>query len=405
MFCGLRMKSPGKHPDRALSPLKINAIKQPGRYADGNGLYLIVAETGSKRWMLRTVVKGRRSDIGLGGAQLVSLQEARQKAAELRKTARAGGDPLAQKRAMKRIPTFAEAAALVHREHKPSWRNEKHAHQWINTLEVYANPTIGDRRVNEIDTPDVLKVLLPIWLTKEETARRVKQRIRTVLDWAKVAGYRSGENPVDSVARGLPKQSRTQKHHAALPYQDVPTFIKRMRNSQNSLPAKLAFQFLILTATRTDEVLRLPWSEIDGDVWTLPGVRTKAKREIQIPLGPRCLEILEQAKTLPGRSHYVFPGLAEGKPLSNMVFLMALKRMELNSQVTGHGFRSTFTDWAHETTNFARLVVEKALNHVISDKTEAAYRRGDLFKKRRELMLAWEKYCYSEVHNGNEPAL
>lgn len=341
------------------------------------------------------MVKGRRCDIGLGGAQLISLAEARQKTVELRKTARAGGDPLADKRAQRQIPTFAEAADRVHQAHMPSWSNGKHTNQWINTIEAYAIPIIGDRRIDLIDTSDVLKVLSPIWLTKEETARRVKQRIKTVLDWAKAAGYRSGENPVDGVVKGLPKQKRKKNHHAALPYKNTPDFIDRIGASDNSLSAKLAFQFLILTATRTDEVLGLTWDEIDGDVWTLPANRTKPKREIQIPLGPRCLELLAQARVLSGGKNYVFPGSIEGKPLSNMVFLMALRRMELGYRVTGHGFRSTFTDWAHETTNFPRVVVEKALNHAIQDKTEAAYRRGELFDKRRELMLAWDSYCYS----------
>jgi integrase len=364
--------------------------------------YLIVEKTGAKRWLLRIVVKGRRRDIGLGGIRDVSLAEAREKALELRTIVRSGGDPVADKRAQKQIPTFADAANLVHMEHKASWENKKHTQQWIRTLEAYVIPIIGNKLVDQIDTPDVLKVLSPIWMTKSKTAGRVRQRIGRVLDWARAAGFRSGENPVDGVLQGLPKQISQVKHHPALPFRETPDFIATQLASASSSPAKLAFELLILTATRTKELLDLPWSEIDRDVWILPAERTKTKREIYIPLGPRCLEILKQARTFSGSGHYVFPGNAAGKPLSNMVFLEALKRMGLNGKVTAHGFRSTFTDWAHETTNFQRVVIEMALNHSIKDKTEAAYRRGGLFNKRRELMLAWENFCCSSLPTQSE---
>lgn len=258
------------------------------------------------------MAKGRRRDIGLGGIQLVSLAEAREKASALRRTARAGGDPIFEKRARTAVPTFAEAAQLVHKEHAASWKNKKHADQWFNTLSKYAFPNIGNRGVDQIDTPDVLKILSPIWLTKGETARRVKQRIGTVLDWAKAAGFRAGENPVDGVSKGLPKQPDRKKHHAALPFEEIPSFSQRLRASDNTEPSKLAFEFLILTATRTDEVLGLPWSEIAGDVWTIPKERTKPKREHRVPLGPRCLEILRRAGELSDGSDYVFPGQSRG---------------------------------------------------------------------------------------------
>ena len=388
------MKPKGRHPDRVLNAVKVKSLKEPGRYADGNGLYLVVEPTGAKRWMLRTMVKGRRSDIGLGGIQLVPLAEAREKASNLRKIARAGGDPIAAKRTRTAVPSFAEAARLVHNDHAAS---KKHIDQWFNTLTNYAFPYIGARGVDQIETPDVLKVLSPIWLTKAETARRVRQRIGTVLDWAKAAGFRAGENPVDGVSKGLPKQPDRKKHHAALPFDEIPSFIQRLRASDNTESSKLAFEFLILTATRTDEVLGLPWSEIAGDVWTIPAERTKPKREHRVPLGPRCLEILRRARELPDGLSYVFPGQSRGKPLSNMVFLMALRRMNLQFKVTGHGFRSTFRDWASERTNFPGDVSEMALNHSIRDKTEAAYRRGDLFDKRRKLMVNWEQFVTSEL--------
>ena len=234
------------------------------------------------------IVQGRRRDIGLGGAQLNSLAEAREKAFQLRKVARAGGDPVAEK-ARAGVPTFAEAAGLALMEHAAAWKNQKHAAQWICTLREYAFPRIGARRVDQIETPDVLKVLSPIWLTKPETARRVKQRIATVLDWAKAAGYCAGENSVNGVAKGLPKQpDRKKKHHSSLPYADVPSFIRDLRKSESiTEPTKLAFEFLILTAARTKEVLQAPWTEVNHDVWTLPADRMKTKREHRVPLAPQ----------------------------------------------------------------------------------------------------------------------
>jgi integrase len=384
------MKPKGQHPEKALTALKVRAVNEPGRYGDGNGLYLVVEPTGAKRWMLRTVVQGRRRDIGLGGAQLVSLAEAREKALNLRKVARAGGDPVAEK-ARTLVPTFAQAAQSAHTEHVAAWRNKKHAAQWISTLRRYAFPGIGARRVDQIETPDVLKVLSPIWLAKPETARRVKQRIGTVLDWAKAAGFRTGENPVNGVAKGLPKQPDQKSHHATLPYGEVPSFMLNLRASDITEPTRLAFEFLILTSARTKEVIQARWSEVKDGVWTLPRERMKAKREHRVPLSPRCLAILRRAKELSDGSEYVFCGHSAGKPLSNMVFLMSLRRMGID--VTAHGFRSAFRDWAAERTNFTREVCEAALAHTIRDKAEAAYRRGDLFEKRRKLMNAWAAFA------------
>ena len=388
------MKRRGKHPEKALTAVAVRNLSAPGRYADGNGLYLVVDSSGAKRWMLRTVVHGRRRDIGLGSLRLVSLSEAREQALVYRKLARSGGDPLAEKRAATRVvPTFAEAAKSVHAEHKAGWKNGKHADQWINTLEQYAVPVIGDRRVDHIDTPDVLRVLSPIWLTKPETARRVRQRIKTVLDWAKASGFRSGENPVDGVAKGLPRQPDRKEHHSALAYAEVPGFIGKLHASSLGEQTRLAFEFLILTAARTGEVIRAKWDEIDfaRQAWTVPASRMKAGREHRVPLSGRCVEILRRAERLAGASDYLFPGRRPEKPMSNMVFLMALRRMDLN--VTAHGFRSAFRDWAAEQTNVPREVCEMALAHAVESKVEAAYRRGDLYGKRRELMAAWADYC------------
>jgi integrase len=394
------MKRRGRHPEKALSAVQIRAIRKPGRYSDGNGLHLVVDPSGAKRWVLRTVVQGRRRDIGLGGLQLVSLAEAREKALTYRKLAREGGDPIAEKRrARVVVPTFKAAATAVHEEHRVAWKNKKHAAQWINTLEQYAYPVLGDRRVDQIDTPDILKVLSPIWLRKPTTARRVKQRIGTIMDWAKASRFRSGENPIDGVAKGLPRQPDRKRHHAALPFADVPAFVERLRTSAFAEQTRLAFEFLILTATRTNELIGARWAEIDQDraIWTIPAERMKAKREHRVPLPPRCLEILTCAKELAANSEFVFPGRSGGKPMSNVAFLMALRRMKLD--VTAHGFRSAFRDWAAERTHFPREVCEMALAHTINDKTEAAYRRGDLFDKRRELMAAWASFVASSGAN------
>ncbi len=385
------MKPKGRHPDKALTATKIRSLSKPGRYADGNGLYLVVDPSGAKRWVLRTVVHSRRCDIGLGGLQLVSLAEARENALRYRKIAREGGDPLIEKRrAQMVVPTFADAAQQVHALHKRAWKNKKHAAQWINTLRDYAFPIIGDRRVNHIDTPEVLRVLAPIWLSKPETARRVRQRIGTILDWAKAAGFRVEGNPVHGAAKGLPRQPDRKRHHRAMPYTEVPAFVSRLRESDLSEAARLAFEFLILTAARTSEVLLARWSEIDLDaaLWTIPGERMKANREHRVPISKRAIEILERARELSSDGPFVFAGRSPSRPLSNMVFLMALRRMCLD--VTVHGFRSAFSDWAAERTNFPREVCEMALAHTIKNKVEAAYRRGDLLDKRRKLMVTWE---------------
>ncbi|SDA69014.1 site-specific integrase [Sinorhizobium sp. NFACC03] len=345
--------------------------------------------------MLRTLVNGKRTDIGLGGLSLVSLAEAREKAMEYRRLARAGGDPLAAKKEARRVvPSFKVAAKTVHEEHKMAWKNPKHADQWINTLNQYAVPHIGDMMVDRIDTPDILRVLSPIWLAKPETARRVRQRLNTVFDWAKASGYRTGDNPVKGVTRGLPKQLERGGHHTAMAFADVPAFIKAMRGTNSSLIAKLAFEFLILTATRTSEALLARKAEIDakGNLWIIPADRMKGKREHRVPITDRITEILTEAAKISGDSPFIFPGRSEDKPLSNMVFLKILERMEV--PVTAHGFRSSFRDWASEATNFPREIAEMALAHAIENKVEAAYRRGDLLQKRREMMTSWEKFCF-----------
>lgn len=384
----------GKHPHKALTTTRINSIKSKGRFADGNGLYLVVDPSGAKRWVLRTMVRGKRRDIGLGGLKLVSLAEAREKAAEFRRTAREGGDPLAERRkATMVVPTFKEAAKAVYESYKAAWKNPKHAAQWISSLEAYAFPIIGGHRVNEIETSDVMRVLSPIWLSKPETARRVRQRIKSTLDWAKASGFRSGDNPVDGVTSGLPKHSDGDNHFSAIAYKEVPAFVAALRSSDANEIIRLAFELLILTATRTNEVLNTDWAEVDlkKKVWTIPASRMKMSREHRIPLSDRAIQIFERMESIGRGEGLVFPGRNAEKPLSNMAFLMTIRRMNMN--FTAHGFRSAFRDWAAETTNFPRDVCEMALAHTIKNKTEAAYRRGDLFDKRRALMDDWMQFA------------
>jgi integrase len=383
------------HPQNALSAAKVRALNAPGRYADGNGLYLVCDPSGAKRWVLRTVIKGKRCDLGLGGLSLVSLAEAREEALRLRKIARKGGDPLAERRQqLKPVPTFEEAAREVHREHSRGFRNAKHAAQWISTLEMYVFPVFGSRPVNGIESHDVLSALSPIWIEKPETARRTKQRIQTVFAWAKAKGYRTGDNPVEGVSEVLPKHNTKKAHHAALPYADLPAFILALRKSNAGELVKLAFEFLILTVTRTSECLFAKWSEIDldGKAWAIPADRMKAHEEHRVPLSQRCLKLLSAARELGGDSEYVFPGRNANQPLSNMVFEMALRRMG-RDDVVPHGFRSSFRDWAEEKTSFKRSVIEAALAHKVRDKVEAAYHRTKQFEQRIPLMAAWAQFA------------
>lgn len=389
-----------RHPVKALNSARVASIKAAGRYTDGGGLYLVVDPSGAKRWLLRVVVKGRRRDIGLGGISTTSLARARELAVLYRGMARSGGDPLAMRREGRRItPTFEEAARAVHGEHKEGWRNAKHGAQWIATLEAYVFPRIGSKSVAEIETRDVLGVLSPIWRSKPETARRVRQRISTVLDWAKAAGHRTGDNPVQGVAKGLPSHSERKGHYAALPYAEVPDFIRKLRAGDSGETVQLAFEFTILTAARTGETLGAKWDEIDLEtgVWIVPAGRMKAQKEHRVPLSSRCIEILQRTEKLGGQG-YVFPGRSVDRPLSSMALLMALRRLGVKATV--HGFRSAFRDWASEQTNFSRDICEAALAHSIESKVEAAYRRGDLLEKRRELMAAWATFALESDLDG-----
>ena len=388
-----------RHPHKALTVRAVQAAR-PGdrtrRIADGGGLYLLVSPSGSKSWVLRTVIQGKRRDLGLGGVTLVSLAEAREQAIRLRKIARAGGDPFDERRRERRhVPSFETAARQVHASHAAGFRNEKHRKQWLSSLSGTVG-AFGTKRVDAITSADILSVLSPQWLVKPETSRRVLQRLRVIFDWCKAQGYCAGDNPTQGLTKVLPRHRGSQKHHPALPYREVPAFLRALQGSDASESVKLAFEFMILCAARTGEILRATWDEIEFDshTWTIPGSRMKAGVKHRVPLSPRCLEILDRATALSAGGEYVFPARSATKPLSNMVFLMMLRRMGLHD-ITAHGFRSSFRDWTEERTNFPRAVCEAALAHTVRDKTEAAYRRTDLFDRRRDLMESWSRFATS----------
>jgi integrase len=389
-----------------LSAAAIRYLETPGWHADGGGLYLEIDTNGRKRWAMRLTVNGKRRDFGLGPLHKVSLAEARETAADYRTKAYRGIDPVAEKRkhvaTPSSVPTFREAANAVHRQRAQGWSNGKHVDQWINTLRDYAFPIIGDMAVSDIATPDVLKVLTPIWSAKLETARRVRQRLSTVLEWARAAGFRSGDNPVDLIGDALPRQRKTERHHAALPYTDVAAFIAKLRDGQAASITKLAFEFLILTAARTTEARKARWDEVDlkAKTWTIPGNdettgrRMKKERDHVVPLSTRCLVILAHAKGLSKDHDLIFPDGSTGRVMSENRFLVARDGLGYGKDgCTPHGFRSSFRDWAAEETNFPSEVVEMALAHAIPNKTEAAYRRGQLLAKRFELMESWAAFA------------
>lgn len=386
-------KPAGRHVEKRLTAAQVRTITEPGFYADGNGLYLKVDGNGAKRWVQRIVINGKRRDLGLGSATLTSLAEAREKALEHRKSARAGGDPIAAKRLLEAVLTFKEAAEHVHELNKPTWRNDKHGKQWIKTLEEYAFPYIGDKKVSTITASDVLTALTPIWNSRPETARRVKQRIGTVMKWAMAKGWRT-DNPADAIGQALPKHDRSKvQHRKALPYDQVASAVATVQGSDAGAATKLAFEFLVHTATRSVETREATWNEFDltKKVWTIPAARMKAKKVHRVPLSDRALAILAEAKaTNAGETALVFPGSRGDKPLSDMTLSKLVK--ELGILAVPHGFRSSFRDWAGESTTHSREVIEFALAHVIKDKAEAAYARSDLFEKRRKLMQDWSDF-------------
>ena len=385
-----RTKRRGRHPHKALSAAFIRTAP-PGRHADGNGLYLFVQPTGTRSWVQRIVIRGRRRELGLGAAALVSLAEARELALANRKLARSGGDPLSEKRRAEGVPTFAEAAERVLEQKRGGWRGRWHAQNWWRSMERYVFPRIGGRPVSEVNTADVLEILSPIWHVKAATAREVRQRVRSVLEWAVALDMRN-DNPCDRVVPVLGPQNDIVTHRQALPHEDVAAAIETVRASKSAQPAvKLAFELLVLTAARSGEVRLAAWDEIDtaGAVWTVPAARMKAKREHRVPLCSRALEVLDAARTLGGGNRLVFP-MRSGRSIATSTFPKMLQYHEIAA--VPHGFRSSFRDWAAEETDHPREVIEAALAHVVQNKVEAAYARSDLFERRRRLMDDWMRY-------------
>jgi integrase len=394
---------------KRLTPLAVQRATRPGMYADGDGLYLRIGKAGTKSWVYRFMVTGRAREMGLGSASRFTLAEARQRVVPYRQQTADGIDPVDARQAERtqgrltaaRAITFRQAAERYIAAHRAGWANAKHAAQWTATLETYAFPTLGDLPVGAVETGDVTKALEPIWSTKPETAGRVRGRMEAILDYAKMHGWRStAENPArwkGHLDHVLPARSkvRTVKHHAALPWGEIGSFMQALRQ-QPGIGAK-ALEFAILTAARTGEVVDARWDEIDmkAGVWIVPPERMKAGREHRVPLSPPAMILLaEMAKvrlsTDPAAA--VFPGAKAGRGLSNMALLAPLRRMN-RGDLTAHGFRSTFRDWIGEATNVPREVAEMALAHAVGDKTEQAYQRGDLFQKRRRLMDDWAVFC------------
>ncbi len=392
------------HTNNRLSALAVSRIRQQGLYPDGGGLHLQVAPGGSRSWVYRFMLNGRSREMGLGSLRDVGLAQARSKAAEARRLRTEGIDPIEQRLALRRGATLAAAHAMTFEQcaqayieaNKVAWRNAKHIKQWESTLRTHCYGVFGSLSVQDIDTALVMKVLEPIWKTKTETASRLRGRIEAVLDWATARGYRTGENPArwrSHIENLLPAPSQVRKvqHHPALPYTQIGDFVESLREQSGT--AALALEFLILTAARTSEVVGARWDEFDlsNAVWTIPAYRIKARREHRVPLAPRALAILKALQPKHPQE-FVFAGGKANTSLSNMALLALLKRMN-RTEITPHGFRSTFRDWAAERTNYPREVAEMALAHAVSDKVEAAYRRGDLFEKRRRLASQWATYC------------
>jgi len=367
-------------------------LTKRGRVAVGHGAFLQISEFGTRSWVFRYVVNGRAHHVGLGSCTYVTLAEARQKAFEYRRLLAAGGDPLQAKRAAKRerllastpARTFQQVALEYIAQHEREWRSDHSRRQWRASLTRYAFPKIGSMAIADVDVAAVLSVLDPISARVPETTSRVKHRIALILDWAAARDLRPHDNPARR-PRLLPKHKNQVKHFAAVPYADIGAFMRELRAQEE--PSARALEFLVLTVARTNELLGARWSEIDRDIWTIPSERAKSGKPHRVPLSARAVELLA---SLPRVGQHIFPGRAGGE-MGETTLRKVLKRM--GCRATVHGFRSAFRDWAAEQTNYPNHVVEQALAHAIANGVEAAYRRGDLFEKRRQLMQDWAEYC------------
>jgi integrase len=399
-----------------LPSVTVARAKKKGLYADGGGLYLRVAAGGTKNWVFRFMRDGRARAMGLGPVHTLGLAEAREHAAACRKLLLSGVDPIESRKGTRaeakldaaKAMTFQQCAESYITSHKAGWKNPKHAAQWPSTLSAYVYPVFGSLPVQAIDVGLVMKAIEPIWTAKPETASRVRGRIESILYWAAARGYRQGENPArwrGHLENLLPKKTKMRRvqHHAALAYPEIAGFIAELRQ-QGGVAAR-ALEFAILTAARTGEVIGAKWEEIDfaERLWIIPAERMKAGREHRVPLSDAALEILGKLRET-RRGKFIFYGSRAGRPISNMAMLMLLRRMR-RGDLTAHGFRSSFRDWVAERTNFPAEVAEMALAHSVSDKVEAAYRRGDLFQRRRQLMQAWARFASSPTASAKVVAI
>ena len=397
-----RTKGGGRHPRKALSAAFVRQMTTPGKYFDGHGLFLRVDPNGAKFWIQRITIRGKRRELGLGGALLVSLSEAREKALENRKLARAGGDPLAEKRKAKAVLTFEEAARKAHEELSPTWKNPKDRAAFLSTLKTHTFPRFGSISVAEVTSADVRQAILAARKKTPEVARKLVFRVAAVFKWAVAEGMRT-DNPAVAQALALPRVEMRPVHRKALPYPEVAGCIEAVKASGAGISTKLALEFLVLTATRSGEVRGATWDEIDlGDratratcaTWEIPASRMKAKKPHRMPLSARAVEILREAEKLADGSGLVFPGTKRGKSLSDITLSKLVKELGFDADV--HGFRTSFRMWAQEQTNFPREVAEAALAHVIQNKAEAAYARSDVFEKRRKMMESWAGYLTAQ---------
>jgi integrase len=400
-----------------LKPTQLEKLRKvPGRHTDGGGLYLEVREsraavgndangkpkpkTFAASWTVRMQVAGKRRDFGLGSLDKVPLATAREKRDEIRQQYAAGVDPVLERKKAAGVPTFQKAAETLHKERLKGWSNGKHREQWIATLRTYAFPKMGAVAVDEVERGHILDVLTPIWLEKPETARRVKQRIGAVLDWAYGKGWREAEAPMRALGKALPKNDAGAGHFEAMPYADVPGFMAKLRQREGM--GALALEALLLTAARSGEIRLATWDEVDLDkgLWSIPAARMKRKRAHVVPLSGAALAAFQRAKALrTDDAVLVFPGQSPKKPMSDATLAAVLKRMGLSA--VPHGFRSSFKDWAGEVGGFPNELSEAALAHAIPNKAEAAYRRGDLLERRRVMMDAWARYCDGAAAGGN----
>ena len=394
-----------------LTAAKAKSLSKPGMHGDGEGLYLSVSRSGSRSWVQRISIEGRRRELGLGSFPAIGLAQARGLAAANRTAVAEGRDPLAERREAKRkaaIPTFREAAKQTFEANRPRWRNGKHTASWWQTLERHAFPTLGDMPVDRIGREDVLRVLTPIWSVRMETARRVRQRTRTVLRWCMAHGYVEHNAAGEAIDGALPPMPRLRAHLRAMPYQEVSAALATVEASKASLASKLCLRFLVLTAARSGEARGATWDEIDEATgeWRIPGSRMKAGVEHRVPLSDAALELLEQARVLRDGSGLIFPSSVKaGHPMSDMTLTQVLRKTGLAERSTVHGFRSAFRDWAAECTSAPHAVMELSLAHAVGSSVEQAYARSDLIEKRRVLMQAWADFVAGDASERLPPSM